>query len=68
MSNILLTVAIAAIGYLLGCISTGIIISKQSGVNIRNSGSKSTGASNVLRVLRLRKGMDLFPHPRPAPG
>lgn len=60
MSKLLLTVAVAAIGYLLGCISTGILISKNAGVNIRKSGSKSTGASNVLRVLGLKAGLVTF--------
>ncbi|HPF87866.1 MAG TPA: glycerol-3-phosphate 1-O-acyltransferase PlsY [Candidatus Limiplasma sp.] len=60
MNKVLLTVAVAAIGYLLGCISTGIIISRNAGVNIRNAGSKNTGASNVLRVLGLRRGLITF--------
>ena len=60
MKEILLTAAVAAIGYLLGCISTGILISRRAGVNIRDAGSKNTGASNVLRVLGLRKGALTF--------
>lgn len=60
MSNLLLTVAVAAIGYLLGCFSTGILISRQAGVNIREAGSKNTGASNVLRVLGLGRGAITF--------
>jgi len=60
MNEILLTAAVAAIGYLLGCISTGILISKRAGVDIRDAGSKNTGASNVLRVLGLRQGTLTF--------
>lgn len=60
MNTILLTAAIAAIGYLLGCFSTGILISRQAGVNIREAGSKNTGASNVLRVLGLGRGAVTF--------
>lgn len=60
MNEILLTAAVAAIGYLLGCFSTGILISKRAGVNIREAGSKNTGASNVLRVLGLKKGAITF--------
>ncbi|MDD3214710.1 MAG: glycerol-3-phosphate 1-O-acyltransferase PlsY [Eubacteriales bacterium] len=60
MQEILLTVAVAVIGYLLGCISTGIMISKRAGVNIRTVGSHNTGASNVLRVLGLKKGLMTF--------
>jgi acyl phosphate:glycerol-3-phosphate acyltransferase len=60
MSKLLITLAILVIGYLLGNISTGILISKRAGVNIRSAGSKSTGASNVLRVLGIREGVLTF--------
>ena len=60
MQQILISVAVAAAGYLLGCISTGILVSNRSGVNIRTVGSHNTGASNVLRVLGLRKGLITF--------
>jgi len=58
--NILLTIVITVAAYLLGCISTGTIISNKQGVNIRNAGSKNTGASNVLRVLGLKAGVITF--------
>jgi acyl phosphate:glycerol-3-phosphate acyltransferase len=60
MKEILLTAAVAVIGYLLGCVSTGILVSNRSGVNIRTVGSHNTGASNVLRVLGLKKGLVTF--------
>ena len=60
MREILLSVLIAAIGYLLGCFSTGITISRAQGVDIRSKGSKNTGASNVLRVLGLKSGVATF--------
>jgi acyl phosphate:glycerol-3-phosphate acyltransferase len=60
MKEIMLTIAVAAIGYLLGCISTGILIARHAGVDIRDAGSKNTGASNVLRVLGLRQGALTF--------
>ena len=60
MSKLLITLAVLVIGYLLGNISTGILISKHAGVNIRSAGSKSTGASNVLRVLGIREGVLTF--------
>jgi acyl phosphate:glycerol-3-phosphate acyltransferase len=60
MNDILLTGAVLLAGYLLGCFSTGILISKQAGVNIREAGSKNTGASNVLRVLGLGRGAITF--------
>ncbi len=60
MREILLSVAVAAIAYLLGCISTGLLIARGTGVNLRQEGSKNTGASNVLRVLGLKKGLLTF--------
>lgn len=60
MREIILTVVVAAISYLLGCFSTGITISRLQGVDIRKHGSKNTGASNVLRVLGLKSGVLTF--------
>lgn len=60
MQHILLSIAVAVAGYLLGCISTGILVSRRAGVNIREVGSHNTGASNVLRVLGLRLGLITF--------
>ncbi len=60
MREILLTIAVAVAGYLLGCVSTGILISNSAGINIRTVGSHNTGASNVLRVLGLKKGIITF--------
>lgn len=60
MQAILLSAAVAVAGYLLGCISTGILVSNRSGVNIRTVGSHNTGASNVLRVLGLKMGLVTF--------
>ena len=40
------------IGYALGNVSTGLIISKLgSGMDIRDAGSGNAGATNVLRTL-----------------
>lgn len=60
MREILLSLLIAVISYLLGCFSTGITISRLQGVDIRTKGSKNTGASNVLRVLGLKSGLLTF--------
>jgi len=52
MSQILSYTVAAVAGYLLGSISTGLIVAKKSSrVDLRQEGSKSTGATNVLRVL-----------------
>lgn len=50
----------AVIAYLLGSISTGILIAKQEGHDIRSEGSHNTGASNALRVLGLKGGALTF--------
>lgn len=60
MREILLSVLIAVISYLLGCFSTGLTVSNVKGVDIRNAGSKNTGASNVLRVMGLKSGLVTF--------
>lgn len=60
MREILLSIAIAVVAYLLGCVSTGLIIAGKSGVNLREVGSKNTGASNVLRVMGLKLGAATF--------
>ena len=50
----------ALVGYLLGSISTGILVAEKSGHNIRQEGSHNTGASNALRVLGLKGGAITF--------
>lgn len=56
----MLYVLIAVVAYLLGSISTGLLISKEKNVDLRNLGSKNTGASNVLRVMGLKAGAITF--------
>ena len=54
-TNIEIYIFIAIIGYLLGAIPYGLIVGFISrGIDIRNHGSGSTGATNVLRILGLR--------------
>ncbi|MBR1585034.1 MAG: glycerol-3-phosphate 1-O-acyltransferase PlsY [Clostridia bacterium] len=50
----------ALIAYLLGSISTGILIAGKSGHDIRKEGSHNTGASNALRILGLKGGALTF--------
>ncbi len=50
----------AAAAYLLGSISFGILLTKNSGHDIRKEGSGNTGASNALRVFGLRTGLVTF--------
>ena len=40
-----------AVAYLLGSIPTGYWLGKLKGIDIRDHGSKGTGATNVLRTL-----------------
>lgn len=60
MREFLLSLLIAVVAYLIGCFSTGLTIAKLQGIDLRKSGSKSTGASNVLRVMGLKSGAVTF--------
>lgn len=60
MREFLLSLLIVVVSYLLGCFSTGLTIAKLNGVDIRNTGSKSTGASNVLRTMGAKSGVLTF--------
>ena len=54
-------IIIAVISYLLGSISFGMIIAKLAGgPNLREVGSKNTGATNVLRVMGVKVGFTVF--------
>ena len=54
-TNIEIYIFIAITGYLIGAIPYGLIVGFISrGIDIRNHGSGSTGATNVLRILGLR--------------
>ncbi len=59
--NILAYAAIAVIAYLLGSVSFGMIVSKKlGGPNLREVGSKNTGATNVLRTMGVKVGLTVF--------
>ena len=54
-------VLVGVIAYLLGSISTGLLVAKLNhGPNLREVGSKNTGASNVLRTMGLKNGLITF--------
>ena len=54
-------IVIAVIAYLLGSISFGMIVAKmKGGPNLREVGSKNTGATNVLRVMGVKIGLVVF--------
>lgn len=48
------------IGYLCGCITTGYLVGKTQGLDIRDYGSGNAGATNVLRVLGKSKALITF--------
>ena len=50
----------AAIAYLLGSISSGVLLTRGTGRDIRKEGSGNTGATNALRVFGLRIGLITF--------
>ncbi len=50
----------AVIAYLIGSISTGVLLSKPKGQDIRTQGSKNSGATNALRVMGLKIGLLTF--------
>ncbi len=59
--NLLAYIAIGMIAYLLGSISFGMIVSKKlGGPNLREVGSKNTGATNVLRTMGVKVGLTVF--------
>lgn len=61
MSNVLLYILVAVVAYLLGSVSTGLLVARiMNGPNLREVGSKNTGASNVLRTMGLKSGAMTF--------
>ena len=61
MSEPVQYVLIGTIAYLLGSISTGIIVSKiTGGPDLRKVGSRNTGATNALRAMGTKDGLIVF--------
>ena len=59
--DILAYIVIAIISYLLGSISAGLLVAKLlHGPNLREVGSKNTGASNALRTMGVKGGFATF--------
>jgi glycerol-3-phosphate acyltransferase PlsY len=51
-------ILIVVIGYLLGAIPSGVIVSKLTrGIDVRNYGSGSMGSTNVLRTVGKKEGL-----------
>lgn len=61
MQNLLYYVLLAICAYLLGSISTGLLVARLlHGPNLREVGSKNTGASNALRTMGVKGGVLTF--------
>lgn len=58
--SILKLIVIALISYLIGSFSPGIFFSALKGRDIRKEGSKSSGATNVTRVMGISYGLLTF--------
>jgi glycerol-3-phosphate acyltransferase PlsY len=54
------TLAVAVLSYLLGAISSGYIVGKLRGVDLRAEGSGNLGFTNVLRVLGPRAAVPVL--------
>lgn len=59
--DVLAYIVIAVVAYLMGSISSGLLVSRAlHGPNLREVGSKNTGASNALRTMGVRGGLATF--------
>ena len=59
--NVLPYIVIAIVSYLLGSISSGLLVARiMHGPNLREVGSKNTGASNALRAMGKKGGFATF--------
>ena len=53
-------IGIAIVGYLIGSVSFGVIISRIKGKDVRNYGSGSAGATNMSRVFGMKTAIITF--------
>lgn len=57
---IITVIIMLVVGYLCGCITSGYLVGKTEGIDIRDYGSGNAGATNVLRVLGKSKALVTF--------
>lgn len=56
MTMVLIFLICLFVGYFCGCISTGVILGKIYGVNLKQHGSGNIGTTNALRTLGAKAG------------
>ncbi len=60
MRDILLSIVLLVIGYIFGCFSTGYVVGKMNGHDIRSEGSGNIGTTNALRTMGAKGGALTF--------
>lgn len=60
IENIVFLILFIIVGYFFGCFSTGYLLSKKKGKDIRSEGSGNTGATNALRTMGALGGVITF--------
>ncbi len=58
--EIIIAVILLVIGYLFGCFSTGYLVGKMNGKDIRSEGSGNIGTTNALRTMGAKGGALTF--------
>ncbi|MBQ7353066.1 MAG: glycerol-3-phosphate 1-O-acyltransferase PlsY [Clostridia bacterium] len=58
--KVVILVACAILGYLIGSINTGVLLSKIYGKDVRSEGSGNAGATNMTRVFGKKAGIFTF--------
>ena len=60
LKYILTGIVLLLIGYAFGCFSTGYLVGKRNGMDIRSTGSGNIGTTNALRSMGAKAGAITF--------